>query len=603
MAPVDDAAPDELTRLRAEVLELRQKTAQLQGRTYVLKEGVLSRFREKMMSSGWRERHYELRVQSNGTRHLTCFTMQRTLRMTLSLSEKCVVLRESEDSGGSTGGPLHCFQVTAPSGAGPATTIRLSASTATEADAWVKALQQACFGGSDRLDESSSPSARQIPRGPPAMEKRDTSVLFVIHRVQRASLLTSEDPSGPQASTVGIMNLSVCVLVAMNFRLIVENFMKYGVLIDFTRISDALMNYDHLQCVICGILMPLLILVTFVIEVFAAQGVMSEFLAQSMHGFNCTLCLAIPIAVIRQTVASPGVGALLLLFGTTLFLKLVSYAHVNTQLRQRRSRATSKGMKRVMSETFQPDPTGALEYPDNLTPRNILLFMFFPTLIYQLTYPRTSRIRKLWLFKRVCELIICFSVMFVIMEQFVAPTLRNAKTPILDLDFPRLLERLLKLAVPNVYLWLCMFYGVFHLWMNILAEVTYFGDRLFYKEWWNATKLEDYWRLWNLPVHNWLLKHVFFPLISMGCSKLTALVAVFIFSAAFHELLVSVPCHVFRFWAFLGMMAQLPLVWITGLIDERLKGSRIGNVIFWISFCIVGQPLCVLLYFADFLNK
>lgn len=161
MAPVDDAAPDELTRLRAEVLELRQKTAQLQGRTYVLKEGVLSRFREKMMSSGWRERHYELRVQSNGTRHLTCFTMQRTLRMTLSLSEKCVVLRESEDSGGSTGGPLHCFQVTAPSGAGPATTIRLSASTATEADAWVKALQQACFGGSDRLDESSSPSARR----------------------------------------------------------------------------------------------------------------------------------------------------------------------------------------------------------------------------------------------------------------------------------------------------------------------------------------------------------------------------------------------------------------------------------------------------------
>ena len=43
------------------------------------------------------------------------------------------------------------------------------------------------------------------------------------------------------------------------------------------------------------------------------------------------------------------------------------------------------------------------------------------------------------------------------------------------------MERLLKLAVPTLYGWLIIFYALFHVWLNILAEVTHFGDREFYK--------------------------------------------------------------------------------------------------------------------------
>ena len=32
-----------------------------------------------------------------------------------------------------------------------------------------------------------------------------------------------------------------------------------------------------------------------------------------------------------------------------------------------------------------------------------------------------------------------------------------------------------------------------------------FGDRLFYRDWWNANTIEAYWRLWNLPVHYWMV--------------------------------------------------------------------------------------------------
>ena len=48
-----------------------------------------------------------------------------------------------------------------------------------------------------------------------------------------------------------------------------------------------------------------------------------------------------------------------------------------------------------------------------------------------------------------------------------------------------------------------------------------------------------------------------------------------------------------------GMLWQIPLIAITDfLLRWKTYGGRvIGNSVFWITFCIVGQPLAVLLYF------
>jgi diacylglycerol O-acyltransferase-1 len=35
-----------------------------------------------------------------------------------------------------------------------------------------------------------------------------------------------------------------------------------------------------------------------------------------------------------------------------------------------------------------------------------------------------------------------------------------------------------------LFVWLLGFYSLFHLWLNILAELLKFGDREFYKDWW-----------------------------------------------------------------------------------------------------------------------
>jgi hypothetical protein len=80
----------------------------------------------------------------------------------------------------------------------------------------------------------------------------------------------------------------------------------------------------------------------------------------------------------------------------------------------------------------------------------------------------------------------------------------------------------------------------FHLTLNLLAELLRFGDRCFYKDWWNATTFSTYWRTWNMPVHQWLVRHAYFPMMRAGASKTVANLLVFVISAVFHELLVSV---------------------------------------------------------------
>jgi diacylglycerol O-acyltransferase-1 len=53
--------------------------------------------------------------------------------------------------------------------------------------------------------------------------------------------------------------------------------------------------------------------------------------------------------------------------------------------------------------------------------------------------------------------------------------------PAFPQDWLRMIERLLKLSLPTLYWWLAMFYTLFDLWLNIIAEILRFGDREFYK--------------------------------------------------------------------------------------------------------------------------
>lgn len=181
------------------------------------------------------------------------------------------------------------------------------------------------------------------------------------------------------------------------------------------------------------------------------------------------------------------------------------------------------------------------------------------------------------------------------------PLLLNSTAALDAVDLPRLGERLLKLALPCTYVWLAGFYAFFHVWLNLLAELLRFGDRVFYLEWWNATSFERYWRLWNIPVHSWIARHIYFPCLRACASKQLAGIVCFFFSAVFHELIIGLPLRGVRVpLAFVAMMGQVPLISMSGYLIGKTEGTpfaALGNYVFWLVFCFVGQPAAVLLYY------
>ncbi|CAH8870169.1 unnamed protein product [Trichobilharzia szidati] len=236
-------------------------------------------------------------------------------------------------------------------------------------------------------------------------------------------------------------------------------------------------------------------------------------------------------------------------------------------------------------------------YPNNLTLTDIYYFMFAPTLCYELNFPRTLTIRKQFLFKRVFELIFIPQLILCMIQQWILPTLSNSFTPFAESRFSLIVERCLKLAIPNHLIWLMFFYLFFHSLLNVIGEILYFGDRFFYSDWWNAESIPEFWSKWNIPVHRFARRHIYIPLLKMGLSRFHASLVVFFVSAFFHEILVSIPLKMPRFWAFLGMLGQVPYAYIVSRLFSN--GGQAGNLAVWLAL-IIGQPMAILAYFHDY---
>uniref|UniRef100_A0A0B6Z381 O-acyltransferase n=1 Tax=Arion vulgaris TaxID=1028688 RepID=A0A0B6Z381_9EUPU len=400
----------------------------------------------------------------------------------------------------------------------------------------------------------------------------------------------------------GILNLCLILLVLGNARLFLENIIKYGILINlsFTKwFFREPYNWPNLLLTLSIIIYPVIALAT---ENALSKKLISNRTGVIIYIINLTILLLLPAGVIY--IFHPIIVFSLLTLGTVTicFLKLISYAHVNywcrelATLSKHKRRSSSSGYTLQGLKTINGVSTVTKQiYPDNLNIRDLAYFLLAPTLCYELNFPRSARIRKRFLAKRLLEAVFLSWLLVALVQQWIVPALNNARQPLAEMEVFKMVERLLKLAIPNHLIWLVFFYWFFHSCLNVLAELLRFADREFYKDWWNAETVSEFWQNWNIPVHRFAARHVYKPLLRKGVPKLLAATIVFMFSAFFHEYLVSIPLRMFKVWSFFGMLMQVPNAYITG---KYIRGKW-GNIIMWLSL-ILGQPVAILAYLHDY---
>ncbi|KAL8758601.1 MAG: hypothetical protein Q9184_003878, partial [Pyrenodesmia sp. 2 TL-2023] len=407
----------------------------------------------------------------------------------------------------------------------------------------------------------------------------------------------------------------------MNLRLVMENSMKYGVLICI-RCHDY-RRHDIYLSTLLYLLVPCHLFVAYIIELGAAQhakGALScikrsdstpteDPLPDSRsfqatwytiawaHGINATFCLLVTTYTVYYHIHHPLIGTICQIHAIIVWLKSCSYAFTNRDLRH--------AYLLPQTPSSLPEIYSQCPYPRNVTISNLAYFWWAPTLVYQPVYPRSPSIRWLFVAKRIAESLGLSMFIWLASAQYAAPVLRNSLDKLQTMDIASILERVMKLSTISLIIWLAGFFAIFQSVLNALAELMHFGDREFYTDWWNSPSVGNYWRTWNKPVYHFMRRHIYSPLVGRGYSSGFASTMVFVFSGFLHELLVGVPTHNILGVAFLGMMVQLPMIAITAPLEKvkGVNGKVIGNSIFWISFCLVGQPLAALLYFFAWQGK
>ncbi|KAH9421690.1 Diacylglycerol O-acyltransferase 1 [Dermatophagoides pteronyssinus] len=318
------------------------------------------------------------------------------------------------------------------------------------------------------------------------------------------------------------------------------------------------------------------------------------------------IMLFIPIGLTMKCDCNPYLLSILCLWYFVVFFKLYSYHQVNSWWRTQQvyngyrkpTKKTNEQLELYQGETLRAwDPTRLILYPDNLTITNILRFIYLPTNCYQCNFPMKKSRNFTFMFRCFIEFIFLIELSCVLIQQWIIIPLEDRHFNPSETTVSQFLLQWSKMSLATITIWLLGFYCIFQSLANLMAEILCFADRHFYDDWWNSRTISEFWRRWNLPIHRWLKRHLFYPTLYQGYSHFQATFLVFIFSGIFHEYFVSVPLGRICIHFFFGMCSQI----LFEMLAKNIRSWHLANALVWLSL-ILGQPLLILLYYNDVIN-
>ncbi|XP_056605936.1 sterol O-acyltransferase 2 isoform X2 [Triplophysa dalaica] len=236
-----------------------------------------------------------------------------------------------------------------------------------------------------------------------------------------------------------------------------------------------------------------------------------------------------------------------------------------------------------------PQKGELLTYPSF---QSYLYFLFCPTLIYREAYPRNSHIRWNYVGKNFLKILGSVFYLYFILVRLCIPVFMNKSSQAFSTR--TLILALFHATFPGMLILMLGFYAFLHCWLNAFAEMLSFADRMFYKDWWNSTSFTNYYRTWNIVVHDWLYYYGYRDLLWLLGQKFRSMatLSVFALSALVHEYVFTLGFGFFypvMFCTFAG----IGVVFNFTLNDKRK--SPVWNVIMW-TCLFIGQGVHVCLY-------
>lgn len=236
-------------------------------------------------------------------------------------------------------------------------------------------------------------------------------------------------------------------------------------------------------------------------------------------------------------------------------------------------------------------------FPQNINLFNFFEYSLFPTLVYTLNYPRTKRVRWRYLAKKITGIFGIIFLMILVAQNSMYPLVQKA---IASRSLPYIEKSkayvfiLIDMIPPFLLLYLLTFFLIWDAILNALAELTRFADRDFYGPWWSCTDWSEYARIWNRPVHKFLLRHVYHSSISaFSLNKIQAALITFILSSLVHELVMFVIFGTLRGYLLCLQMSQIPLIMLSR--TKLMRGKKVlGNAICWFGFISGPSMICTL---------
>lgn len=168
---------------------------------------------------------------------------------------------------------------------------------------------------------------------------------------------------------------------------------------------------------------------------------------------------------------------------------------------------------------------------------SFIYYLFAPTLIYQVTYPRSDTIR--W--RRVVNSIVWILItLMVIIPAFYAYILPHLVMKLTEITWMMVMKNLLIfLPLPFLVYAFLVSFMYFEMWCGLFGELMTFADHRFFGAYVKQRNAGDIFTSINSVVSNWIKKYLFIPVLKKTHSLLIAYTVTMALSASYHEIVYS----------------------------------------------------------------